>query len=44
LLPLVGNVTLWHGDVDALERAFLQEEPVQDFIFTAIQEEQQMKS
>jgi len=44
LLPLVGNVTLCHGDVDALERAFLQEEPVQDFMFTAIQEEQEKKS
>jgi len=44
LLPLVGNVTRWDGDVDALKRAFLLRELLQDFMFTAIREEQQNKS
>jgi len=43
-LPLVGNGTCWHGDVDALERAFLLQEPLQNFMFTAIREVQQKKS
>jgi hypothetical protein len=44
LLPLVGNVTRWHEDVDALERASLLRERLLDFMFTAIREEQQKKS
>jgi hypothetical protein len=43
-VPQIGNVTCWHGDINALERAFLLREPLQDFMFTAIREEQQKKS
>ena len=41
--PLVGNVTCWHGDVDAIERAFEIKEGLDDFVFTAVREEQQRK-
>jgi len=39
--PLVGNVTRWHGDVDALERAFVLREPIQEFVCLAIAADQQ---
>jgi hypothetical protein len=38
---LVENVPHGHSDVDALERAFLLCEPLEEFIYTAIREEQQ---
>jgi len=39
--PLVGNVTRWHGDVDAIEWAFEIKEGLDNFVFTAVREEQQ---
>ena len=41
--PLVANVTRWHGDVDAIEWAFEIKEGLDDFVFTALREEQQRK-
>jgi hypothetical protein len=43
-LHLVRNVICWHGDADGLERVFLLREPLQEFMYIAIQEEQQEKS
>jgi hypothetical protein len=42
--PLVGNVTCWHGDVDALERAFVVRETIEGFVCLAIAAEQQPRS
>jgi len=42
-IPLIGNITRMHGDVDAIERAFILRTPLDEFLFTAIQENQRKK-
>jgi hypothetical protein len=44
VLPLVGNITCWYGDIDALESAFVLQKALKGFIFTAIPEDQQKMS
>ena len=41
LVPLVGNATRWHSDVDALERAFVLRVPLDGFVALAAKEERQ---
>jgi len=41
LVPLVGNATRWHTDVDALERAFILRIPLDGFVALAPKEERQ---
>ena len=41
LVPLVGNATRWHSDVDALERAFVLRIPLDGFVALAAKEERQ---
>jgi len=43
-LPLVQNITCWHGDIDALESALVLQKPLKGLIFTAIPEDQQKMS
>jgi hypothetical protein len=40
-IPLIGSIILWHGDVDAIERAFIVQTHLDEFEFTAIWEYQQ---
>jgi len=44
LIPLVGNVTRWSSDADALERAFEPRDILEGFIGTAITEERKTKA
>ena len=44
LIPLVGNVTRWSSDADALERAFELRDILDGFIGTAVTEERKTKS
>ena len=41
LVPLVGNATRWHSNVDALERAFVLRVPLDGFVALAAKEERQ---
>ena len=44
LIPLVGNVTHWSSDVDALERAFVLRDILEGFVGIAITEERKAKA
>jgi len=37
---LIGNIICWHGNENAIERAFNVEAPLNEFVFTAIREHQ----
>jgi len=39
----VGSIAPWHGDVVALERAFILSESLDEYIYTAVGEEQQTR-
>jgi len=39
-IPLIGSITRWHRDVDAIEHAFILWAPLDEFVFTAIREDQ----
>jgi len=39
LVPLIGNATRWHSDVDALERAFVLGVPLDGLVALAAQKE-----
>jgi len=39
-IPLIGSITLWHGHVDGIERAFILRALVDVFIITTIREDQ----
>jgi len=39
----VGSITRWHSDVDALEQAFILRESLDEYIITAVREEQQKR-
>ena len=44
LLPIVGNVTRWSSDADALDRAFELQDILNEFVGIAVTEERQAKS
>jgi len=44
LIPLVGNVTRWSSDADALERAFVLRDILEGFVGIAITEESKAKA
>jgi len=38
-LPIVGSITRWGGDYDSLKRAFLLNEPIQEFVAATVRNE-----
>jgi hypothetical protein len=38
-VPLIGCITRWGGDYDALKRAFLLRDPIEEFVASAIRNE-----
>jgi hypothetical protein len=42
-IPPNGSITCWHGDLDAIECAFILGAPVDEFVFNAIREDQRKK-
>jgi len=42
-IPLIGSISRWHGDVDAIERAFILRAALDEFVFSAIRENQRKK-
>ena len=39
-IPPIGGITRWHGDVDAIERVFILRVLLDEFVFTAIRQDQ----
>jgi len=42
-IQLIGSITHWHGNVDAIDHAFILPALLHEFVFTAILEDQRKK-